>query len=100
MCEEESWQAPLWRAYHSNHAVKGLDFADVADQSLFSIEIGKETLIQMMLRMSPEGWIKPRNEVIHIGHGDDDRTKEVPKERLKEQAEIDRKMKAKAPVPV
>lgn len=79
---------------------EGIDVIDVTDQTFDSIEIGKETLKKMTLRMTLDGWVNPRNEVISIGQGDDVKAKDVRNEWLKETAKIERKRKAKAPVPV
>ena len=39
------------------------------------MEIGKETLKKMTLRMTPEGRVNPGNEVMAIGQGDDEQIK-------------------------
>lgn len=69
------------------------------DGNLINVEIGKETLKNMMPRVSLEGSMNFRDEVIPIGQGDDERKKGALKERVKEQTEMERR-KAKAQVPV
>ncbi|XP_048131402.1 G-type lectin S-receptor-like serine/threonine-protein kinase At1g61370 [Rhodamnia argentea] len=59
---------------------KGIDASRVFKEHLTYIVIGRKTLEKMMLRPLLEGWIKSRDEIVKIGHGDDERAEELLKE--------------------
>lgn len=59
---------------------KGVDFFEHANNPLVNVEIGKETLKKMIMKMTPEGWVNTRNGVLPIGQRADEKTKDVLKE--------------------
>lgn len=59
---------------------KGIDFSHVAKEHFSLVVIGKKTLQKMMLRISPDGWMNTKDEVVIVGHGDDKIAKELLKE--------------------
>lgn len=69
-----------------NH--KGWDFFGKSDNPLVNVEIKKETLKKMMLRMTSDGWVNTRNGVMPTSQGDDEKAKDVLKEKLAKQVEI------------
>lgn len=51
----------------------------------------------MKLQVTPEGWVDMRNEIVWIGHGDDEVTRDVHKEQIKEG--VERVMQSKGQTP-
>jgi len=44
---------------------------DYKGDKLPGVKIGKETQKKMILRPTHEGWVNQRNEIVRVGHGDD-----------------------------
>lgn len=83
--KKKSRKFPYWALITLILCTKGISFNDDFKwDKLTTLEIGKETLKKMMLRVTSEEWVNTHNEIVHIGHGDDKATKDILKERLGE----------------
>lgn len=61
-----------------------------------NLKIGKETLKKMILQLTTEGWVNTCDEIVPVGHGDNEAAKEVLKKGPKEGVEIAMQHKGKA----
>lgn len=67
-----------------NMCSRGINIIDnFKSDMLVNVEIGKETLKLMILRLTPEGWANTRHNFVRIWHDDHEKAAEVLKERLK-----------------
>lgn len=53
-----------------------------------------------MLRMMPDGWVNQKDEIILIGHGDDEKARTILQAKLATQAELEKKKKKEAKAPI
>lgn len=74
-----------------------IDFYHVARKNSPLVEIGKNTMDKMMLRMTPDGKVNQKDEIILIGQGDDEKAQSILQAKLATQVESEKK-KAKAPI--
>ncbi|KAI3439209.1 FAD-binding PCMH-type domain-containing protein [Psidium guajava] len=63
-------------------------------EKLATLEIGRETLSRMNLKPTVHGWVDSKNEVMRIGDEDDEYTKLVLREKMKQAVGKSKKRKA------
>lgn len=74
---------------------KDIQIPNDLKKKLVNLRMGKEALHKMNLRPTAEGWINLKNEMVKIGDGDgdDEKTKETIKEKMKEPLDTGKKRK-------